>query len=48
MWGKVTDLHRIMIGPIHLDKTTQSGQYRHLYKEELQELKQMMQEVKRS
>lgn len=45
---KVTDLHRIMIGPIHLDGATQSGQYRDLYKEELQELKQIMQELKRS
>ncbi|HBY90335.1 MAG: pseudouridine synthase [Ruoffia tabacinasalis] len=45
---KVIGLHRIMIGPIYLDKTTQSGQYRHLYKEELQEVKEMMQELKRS
>lgn len=44
---KVIGLHRIMIGPIHLDSTTQSGQYRNLNEDELSEIKNIMIKTKR-
>lgn len=44
---KVIGLHRITIGPIQLDSTTKSGEYRPLYPEELLELKTIMKTVQR-
>lgn len=44
---KVVGLDRLTIGPIQLDASTESGQYRQLYTHELLELKTILKSVRR-